>query len=242
MGGGGSKIAMLEVEAGSLVTDAIKQNKAISPANVMAAKTKVSLSLKYDMSVKDTGAMMDETGSVLMTFKSTPGGFGRKMTLMVYDASGKVLCMAAGKDNFTKYSFQVFKPTPSYAKQSADEKMKLEDGADCYLFAKGEIDCGMAKGKGTYSIVKADAEGDAVETKLYEFLKPRGMVFAMTVENVQGALVAKMVQPGMDPKKILGEIGSAVDSVAMLVITNMLADATGGGMYYGYGAGIAAGV
>ena len=46
----------------------------------------------------------------------------------------------------------------------------------------------------------------------------------------------------MDPKKILGEIGSAVDSVAMLVITNMLADATGGGMYYGYGAGIAAGV
>ena len=84
-----------------------------------------------DMSVKDTGALMDEAGSVLMTFKSIPGGLGRKMSLMVYDASGKVLCMAAGKDNFTKYSFQVFRPTPSYAKQSADDK------ASSYLSGAG---------------------------------------------------------------------------------------------------------
>ena len=188
------------------------------------------MTLNFDAGIMSAG------GKSIIKSKTTP------TMIVVYDSDDKVVCVAVGKDGFfTKYKWQVYTPTPAYAKQPPDEKVKLEDGSPCYLFATSAFTYGMGGGSGAYSIIKEDADGDPVEVKLYDYSRPGGMKLAMAVVNVQGTVVAKLLQEKTwQPNMITGEIGAHVDPVPIFLMTafvNAISKKMGG-----VGAGIAAGV
>ena len=51
--------------------------------------------------------------------------------------------------------------------------------------------------------------------------------YTLSVENMDGTLVGKVLQPGMDARKLAGEVGKGVDLVALCLISANVGFATG---------------
>ena len=64
---------------------------------------------------------------------------------------------------------------------------------------------------------------------LYECEKLKTLGFMATIENMDGTLVAKVAQTGMDSRKNVAEVGAQVDIVAVILLANFVGAATGSG-------------
>ena len=60
----------------------------------------------------------------------------------------------------------------------------------------------------------------------------------MTVTTPDGALVARVSQPGMDARKIDIEVGAGVDILAVIMLTNAISNLSGAGAGGLAGAGV----
>jgi len=197
-----------------------KMGKCIAPSTVTAAPVKIKT--KADIFNNKT-TIMDEEGNLLYTFAGKIGFRTAKIT--VTDASGRLVCVGFGKAGMTTGKFRVLRPSPAFKGQPPAEE-KYEETA-LYPFGVGALKSGMTSATCVYSITKGDEDGQPIHVPLYEATKISAMAFLFTVENMDGTLVAKIAQPGMDNRKLVGELGQGVDIVAVLTLSTFVGLATG---------------
>ena len=199
-----------------------KMGRCIAPATVSTSP--LDLSIRVTSMMSKTSEIVDaSSGKVLYTFTSSMGF--RKLTITVTDASGALVCKGFGKDGLQSATFRVLRPSPAF-KGQPEATEKLGEAA-LYTCATCEINKGFASATATYSTIKGDEDGQAVPVKLYEARKLRAFAFLLAVENLEGELVAKVTQNGIDNRKLAGAVGKGVDVVAAMLISAFVGIATG---------------
>ena len=197
-----------------------KLGKCITPSAVSQEALKLSLSTKG----KQTNILDARTGQTLFSATSSMGLMS--VTMTVTDEKGVLVCVCPGKNGMSKASFRVLRPSPAYEGQPAAKEK--DNDTPLFPFAICTIQKGFSSTTATYSLVKADAEGDPMQVPLYEAKKLGAMAFLLSVENMEGTLVAKVGQESMMNSKSLGaEVGKGVDITAVMILAAMIGAATG---------------
>lgn len=169
----------------------------------------------------------------MYTAAVSASGFGRKLKLTVRDSTGGMLCVAMGKNGFGKGSFEVQRPVSAFKGQApaaTDAKSatnKVSDDrllADCqtlYPFGMCDVKVGFAT-TANYSVLRGDRWVPMYQAKMIP-----GLSFRVGVEDADGRLVAKVVQPGCDPSRCVVHVAQGVDVAAVAVLATSIAFAQG---------------
>lgn len=192
------------------------------------------------------------TGNVLFTTQSSLG-FPNKCTITVFEADGTTpVCVALGKTGFSNGSFRIMRktpvtsapalcarsrrcspivrPTPLPTQAYANQTSEAYEGHTVYPFAIGTMRKKMhGSAECSYSLIKEGDDNQPTQQEQYKGSKPFAFKFAMGFENMAGTFLAKVLQPGMDPKVTDIEIGKGVDLVAIVILAGMVGAATGSG-------------
>ena len=195
-----------------------KLGKCIAPTVVSQKPTTLKVS---------SGSVVDkETDAVLFSCKAKTGL--AKLTITCTGPNDEVLCVALGKDGLTSAGARFLRSTPAYKGQGPAVE-KAPDGGELYSFATLEIKKSFFGATATYSYTKGDPDGDSVMVPLYVATKVKAMQFLVRVENMDGTLVAKYWQPGMNPKVCECMCGKGVDMLAVCLLGSFVGAATGSG-------------
>jgi len=165
-------------------------------------------------------------GNVLFTTQ-TSLGFPNKCIITVFEPDGTTpICVALGKTGFSKGEFRIMRKTPAYTNQPSE----TYEGHTLYPFAIGTMRKKMnGSGNCLYNLIKGADDNQPTQQAQYKAEKPFALKFAMGFENMAGTFLAKVLQPGMDPKVTDIEIGKGVDLVAIVICAGMVGAATGSG-------------
>merc|ERR1712216_110235 len=147
------------------------------------------------------------------------------MGVTITDANDEVLAVASGKDGFTNAKAHVLRPTPAFAGQPPVETL---DGQKLYPFGACEIKKTLASATASYGVISAgEVDPRYMHRPVLVAKKLTAMQFLLSVTDTDGTLVAKVMQPGFDPTKLVVEIGDQVDPVAVALVATFVGAATG---------------
>ena len=169
---------------------------------------KSATKLKMDGSPTPT-TITDESGNLFATSKTKRKGMMKNALWCLTDETGAAACVGAASIRMTSLTCQVSKG----------------DAA----FSTIKVSKGLMSASATYTV-----DG----TEVYKATKFSTLYFFMTVTTPDGALVARVSQPGMDARKIDIEVGAGVDILAVIMLTNAISNLSGAGAGGLAGAGV----